>query len=200
MVTGGRPSSAVKHSPLGDIHLKDIWAVIVRHWFLVLLITGLVAGGTLFTGRDTIPQYRSTLTLQVTSSKTAFGRMDDIDVDPVALLTDPVLSEALILSTQALARAVVDQLALRVAVDDPAIPRGNVMANVVVDSSAVLAPFSIVHQAGGEGWSLLNGSGSTIATGTYGARAQGPGFAFDVLPMVWLMIEKLPDYIQMISG
>ncbi|MEE8134300.1 MAG: polysaccharide biosynthesis tyrosine autokinase [Gemmatimonadales bacterium] len=182
MVTGGRPSSAVKHSPLGDIHLKDIWVVIVRHWFLVLLITGLVAGGAAFTGRDAIPQYRSTLTLQVTSSKTAFGRMDDIDVDPVALLTDPVLSEALILSTQALARAVVDHLALRVAVDDPAIPRGNVMANVVVDSSAVLAPFSIVHQAGGEGWSLLNGSGSTIATGTYGARAQGPGFAFDVLP------------------
>lgn len=182
MVTGGRPSSAVRHSPLGDIHVKDIWAVVIRHWLLVLLITGLVAGGAWFTGRDAIPQYRSTLTLQVSSSKTAFGRIDDIDVDAVALLTDPVLSEALVLSTQALARAVVDQLALRVAIDDPAVPRGNVMANVLVDSGAVLAPFSLVHQADGERWSLLDGSGSSIATGTYGARAQGPGFAFDVLP------------------
>ncbi len=182
MLTGGRPSPAARHSPLGDIHVKDIWAVVIRHRFLVLLITGLVAGGAWFTGRDAIPKYRSTLTLQVSSSKTAFGRIDDIDVDAVALLTDPVLSEALVLSTQALARAVVEQLALRVAIDDPTIPRGNIMANVVVDSGAELAPFSILHQAGGKQWSLLDGSESTIATGTYGGRAQGPGFAFDVLP------------------
>ena len=182
MTTGGRPSSATRHSPLGDIHVKDIWAVLVRHWFLVLLITGLVAGGAWYTGRDAIPLYRSVLTLQVSSSKTAFGRTNDIDVDPVALQTDPVLSEALVLTTQELARSVVHQLALQVQIDDPAISRQNVFAMIEVDSGAPLATYDVVRKDSAEGWDFMDVAGSLLTSGAYGQRLEGTGFRFTVLP------------------
>lgn len=156
--------------------------MLVRHWFLVLLITGLVAGGAWYTGRDAIPLYRSLLTLQVSSSKTAFGRTNDIDVDPVALQTDPVLSEALVLTTQELARSVVHQLALQVQIDDPAISRQNVFAMIEVDSGAPLATYDVVRKDSAEGWDFMDVAGSLLTSGAYGQRLEGTGFRFTVLP------------------
>ena len=182
MVADGRPSSAVRHSPLGDIHVKDIWAVLVRHWFLVLLISGLVTGGAWFAGRGAIPQYRTHLTLQVSSSKSAFGRTNDIDVDAVALQTDPVLSEALVLTTQELARAVARSLALQVEIDDLSIPRRSVFASIEVDSGAPLAAYAVVRKDASEGWDLQDAAGSVLASGPYVQRLEGDGFRFAVLP------------------
>ena len=182
MVADGRPPSAAKNSPLGDIHVKDIWAVLVRHWFLVLLISGLVTGGAWYTGRGAIPQYRTQLTLQVSSSKSAFGRTNDIDVDAVALQTDPVLSEALVLTTQELARSVVRSLALQVELEDLSIPRQAVFANIEVDSTALPATYVVVRKDPTEGWDLQDASGSVLASGPYGRRLEGDGFRFTVLP------------------
>ncbi len=176
-----RPATA-RHSPLGDIHLKDIWAIIVRHWMLIVAMVIVVAGGAWYTGRDTIPQYRSSLTLQVSSSKTAFGRTDDIDVDPLALQTDPVLSEALVLTTQALAREVVYELSLQLELVDPTIARGSVFTAVEVDQTATFADYTVVRSPPPAGWDIIDAAGSTIVSGAYGARARGPGFAADVLP------------------
>ena len=122
-----------------EVHIRDLWAVVVRHWRLVALVTVLVAGGAWFTSRDAIVQYQSTLTLQVSANKTELGRFDDIDINPVALQTDPILSEALVLTTQALARRVALRLHLQLELLDSDVTRGDVFADIVVDSGAPFA-------------------------------------------------------------
>ena len=67
--------------PTREIHLRDLVKVVSRHWRLVGFLTVLAAGGAWWAGRDAIPQFRSQLTVQISSPKQVFARMDDIDVD-----------------------------------------------------------------------------------------------------------------------
>ena len=91
-----------------EIHLRDLIAVVRRHWLIVSVLAILVGGGAYYAGRRAVPQYRSRLTVQISSPKQVFARLDDIDVDELALQTDPILSEALVLTTHGLALEVVD--------------------------------------------------------------------------------------------
>ncbi len=166
---------------LREIHLKDLAAVVVRHWFLVSFLALLVGGGALVTGRRIVPQYQSNLAIQVNSPKQVFARLDDIDIDEFALRTDPILSEALVLTTQGLALRVVDQLQLRLQMTDPTVHRGNVLTAITVDSLAPNGRHTLVL-SGPAGYELRNALDSVITSGSYTATAEGPGFSFSVLP------------------
>src|ERR1700752_2703383 len=98
-----------------EVHLRDLIAVVVRHWRIVVLLGLLVPAGAYFSGRRSVPRYQSRLTLQVASQKQVYSQWEDIRVDELALKTDPVLSEALVLTTQRLALRVVDALRLQLA-------------------------------------------------------------------------------------
>ena len=168
-----------------EVHIADLWAVVRRHWKLVVIVTALISGAAWFTGRGTIAQYQSQLTMQVTASKSGLGRTNDIDVDPLALQTDPILSEALVLTTHALARNVVKRLSLQLEMVDVTRPRAEVFANVSVDSAASNAPsgsYAILQSDPAEGWELRDGAGSVIDSGGYSDLVEGPGFSFIVLP------------------
>jgi len=119
-----------------EVHLRDLVGVVARHWRLVALLTVLVAGGAWYSARRQVPRYQSRLTVQVTSPKTVFAQLEGVRVDELALQTDPVLSEALILTTQQLALDVVHSLALQLELNDPALRRGDLFAAVSVDSAA----------------------------------------------------------------
>lgn len=181
MDTGMQPNGTSRR-PHREIHLKDLWAVVLRHWKLVGLLTGLVAGGAYFSGRRAIPRYQSQLTVQVASAKQVFARSDDIDVDELALRTDPVLSEALVLTTQALALRVVDALVLQVEVDDPAVRRGDVFQSLEVDSLAPRARYELIRRAPQAGWVLRDGAGLVVDSGGYDQPARAPGFRAQVVP------------------
>lgn len=168
--------------PPKEVHLRDLWAVVVRHWRLVVLLTALVSGGAWVSGRGAIPRYQSSLTVQVTSPKQVFARSDDIDVDELALRTDPILSEALVLTTQALALRVAAMLELQLEVTDPDVFRGAVFGEVVVDDGALLGTYEVVQRGQADGWELRYADGTGIVSGPYGQRAEGPGFSFQVLP------------------
>ncbi len=181
METAPGTNSSARRAPR-EVHLRDLWAVVVRHWALVLGITLVVTGGAWYTGRGAVPQYRSQLTLQVSSSKTAFARTDDIDIDPLSLQTDPVLSEALVLTTQELALGVVDRLGLRLMFDDPTIARATVLAGLTVEAAAPLASYTIWQRDPMQGWQLTDAAGTTVSSGIYGEPTTGPGFSFTILP------------------
>lgn len=164
-----------------EIHVKDLWAVVVRRWKLVALLTVLVAGGAWLSGRGAVPRYQSRLTAQVSSSKQVFARSDDIDVDELALRTDPILSEALVLTTQALALRVVEDLGLQIEIESPETHRGTVMADVEVDvDGARLGAYDFAQGDGG--WELRDGGGTLVASGPYVEPVTGPGFSFTALP------------------
>jgi tyrosine-protein kinase Etk/Wzc len=131
------------------------------------------------TSRRAIPRYQSQASVQVNSRKQVFARLDDIDVEELALKTDPVLSEALVLSTQALAHTVSHALGLRVQFQDPEIRRGDVIYDVQVDSLARPDSFEL-RIRGPQGWEIRDGVGRVVAQGGYDTPAVGPGFTFMV--------------------
>ena len=113
-----------------EIHVSDLAAVVVRHWRVVFLLALVVAVGAYFQARRSIPQFQSRLTVQIASPKQFAGSsIADIGrVDEMALRTDPVLSEALVLTTQDLALRVVRAQGLRLDLLDPRARRGDIMS------------------------------------------------------------------------
>ena len=164
-----------------EVHLRDLIAVVLRHWRLVVLLTVVVAAASWFSGRTQVTRYQSQLTVQISSSKQMFARLDNMNVDELALQTDPVLSEALILTTQALALEVVDGLQLQVEVSDPGVYRDEVFARIVVDSSYTPGRFVLVRR-GAQGYAVQDPGGAELASGTYDQPATLGGVTFTVLP------------------
>jgi tyrosine-protein kinase Etk/Wzc len=163
------------------LHLRDLVQILVAHWRVAAAVTFLVLGATYAASRRAQARYQSSATIQVNSKKQVFARLDDIDVEEMALRTDPVLSEALVLTTQGLALAVADNLGLRLQVMDPGARRGDYIYDVQVDSTAVPDSFQL-RLRGPEGYQLRDGRGALIASGPYFAPVTGPGFTLSVRP------------------
>ena len=163
-----------------EIHLRDLIAVVRRHWRIVVLLPALVALGAWFAGRNAIPQFQSRLTVQINSPKQVFARLDDIDVDELALKTDPILSEALVLTTQGLALRVVRSLGLQLELDNPAAPRADVFVRVLVDSASPPLQYRLVLRPAG--YEVRDLTGATVAAGPYTEPARGPGFELGIRP------------------
>jgi tyrosine-protein kinase Etk/Wzc len=164
-----------------EVHLRDLVAVVVQHWRLVALLTVLVAGGSWVSARKQLPRFQSRLTVQVSSPKQVFAQLEGVRVDEMALQTDPVLSEALILTTQQLALEVVGKLGLQVELLDATLSRTDVFAAVAVDSTALPSHYGLTLNGTG-GFELKNRAGIEIARGGPGESVKGAGFTIRLLP------------------
>ena len=164
-----------------QLHLRDILQVLSAHWRVVAFLTVLVVFAAYTQARRAVPRYQSELSVQVNSKKQVFARMDDIDVDELALKTDPVLSEALVLSTQRLALTVVDNLGLRLQFQDPETWRDQVISDVQVDTLARPDSF-VLRLKGPAGYEVRTADRRLVASGGYAAPVMGPGFSFRVRP------------------
>jgi len=154
---------------------------LIAHWKVVAGITVAVVLAVYVTGRRAIPQYQAAAKVQVNSKKQVFSRLEDTGVEEMALKTDPVLSEALVLSTQALGLAVSDAIGLQVRFTDPAVHRSDVIYGVQVDSLAVPDSFDL-RVNGARGWELRDRNGRAIGAAGFDAPVAGPGFTFMVHP------------------
>jgi tyrosine-protein kinase Etk/Wzc len=146
---------------------------------VVALLTVVVLFAAYLSSRRAVPRYQSELTVQVNSRKQVFARLDDIDVDELALKTDPVLSEALILTTQRLALQVVDVLGLRLQFPDHEVWREQVVTDVQVDTLARPDSF-VLRIKGPAGYEVLDAARHVVAGGGFDTQAAGPGFHFRV--------------------
>ena len=152
-----------------EVHLRDLIAVVIRHWRIVVLLGLLVPAGAYFSGRRSVPRYQSRLTVQVSSQKQVYSQWEDIRVDEMALKTDPVLSEALVLTTQRLALRVVDALRLRLELRDQTLRRSDFFADITIDSAAVPGTFDLVLK-GPVGFELRGTGAEVLSKGTYSDR------------------------------
>ncbi len=164
-----------------EVHLRDLVAVVRRHWRLVALLTVLVAGGAWYTARRQLARYESHLTIQVNSPRQTFAQLQGVRVDEVALQTDPVLSEALILTTQGLALDVVATLGLQLELDDPHLDRNQALGTVKVDSTAPRGAYTLAVDPTGR-YELRNQAGGVLAQGGPGEPVAGPGFTIHLSP------------------
>lgn len=164
-----------------EVHLRDLIAVVVRHWRLTALLTVLVAGGAWASARKQLPWYQSRLTVQVSSPKQVFAQLQGVRVDEMALQTDPVLSEALVLTTQQLALDVVRSQALQVQLDDPRQRRGDLFSTATVDSTAEPGAYQLSVDPG-RGYALRDAAGTLVSQGPAGAPVTGSGFSLRLVP------------------
>lgn len=118
-------------------HLEDYWRVIRRRVWLILLTTVVALGAATFVASRRPETFRSSLTLQVGDPRGRTGQLGDIDVTPQMLWTDPIESEVQQLTTQAVARFVVDSLQLRARSSD--VPRPLLIQNIAIDATATYA-------------------------------------------------------------
>lgn len=162
-----------------QLHLRDLVQVLLVHWKVVVFATFLVLLATWTASRRSVRRYQSQASVQISSKKQVFARLDDIDVDELQMRTDPVLSEALVLSTQSLAQTVSGRLGLRLQFDDPEIRRNDVVYDVQVDSLARPDSFEL-RITGPQGYEVRDERGRLAASGGYDAPAVGPGFTFMV--------------------
>jgi tyrosine-protein kinase Etk/Wzc len=162
------------------LHLRDLLQVVLAHWKVVALVTAIVVGATWSAGRGTVQRYQSSAIVRVNSRKGIIP-MADINVEEMALRTDPVISEVLVLTTQTLGFTVADALGLQVQVADPLAARGDVVRAVRVDSLVQLDSFTL-HLGGPSGWQLRDARGQAVSSGAYETPATGPGFSFVVVP------------------
>lgn len=161
------------------LHLRDLLQVLIAHWKVVVGVTLAVVLGVYFTGRNAIPRYQAKATVQVNSKKQVFSRLDDTGVEEMALKTDPVLSEALVLTTQNLGLTVSDAVGLRIQFADPLIRRNDLIYGVQVDSLALPDSFDL-RVNGARGWELRDRRGRALTAGSYETPVAGPGFTFMV--------------------
>jgi len=174
-----------RHLPLlaeSRLHLWDLLQVLIVHARVVLGVTAVVVGATWFTGRRVLPRYEARATIRVNSSHQFLGSQLDNAASPLedlSLRTDPVLSEALVLSTLQLGVTVADKLGLRVHFADRTTRRADIIYNVQVDSLAPVANYQL-RLRGARGWELHDERGRAMASGTYETPVVGPGFTFQV--------------------
>ncbi len=153
--------------------------MLIAHWKVVAVLTTVVVFATYYASRTAIPRYQSSATVQVGSKKQLLSGLEDVRVEEMELRTDPVLSEALVLSTQSLALTVADNVGLRLQMDDPEVRRNDVLYDVQVDSLARPDSFSL-HILGPRGYEVRDARRQLIASGGFDAPVAGPGFSFKV--------------------
>ncbi len=173
---GMQPS---RGAPQREIHLRDLARVVLHHWLLVILLAGLVGAGAYYSGRRAVPQYQSGLTVQINSPEQVFSLRGSINFDELALRTDPILSEVLVLTTQALGLEVVDHLSLQLQPSDPTVHRGDVFTNIAIDPNAA-NPGTFQPVVTPQGYQLLDVTGAVIASGAVVDTVAGPGFSFAI--------------------
>ena len=128
-------------------HLEDYWRVVRRRAWLILLTTLLALAAATWAASRRPQLHRSSLTLQVGDPRGRMGQLGDQDVTSSMLWTDPVESELQQLSTQAVARWVVDTLQLRA--QSPDIPRTVLLQDVWIDPLATVGDHRIRVEADG---------------------------------------------------
>ncbi|NIN72937.1 MAG: polysaccharide biosynthesis tyrosine autokinase [Gemmatimonadetes bacterium] len=147
------------------VHLEDYWRVIRRRAWLILLTTVVALAAALWVASRQPQYYRSSLTLQVGDPRGRTGQLGDIDVTPQMIWTDPIESEVQQLTTQAVAKFVVDSLQLRA--QSPDLSRPLLLAEVSIDSTASGGDYRIrIGDAGS--LSIEGGAGIAAVQGRVG--------------------------------
>ncbi len=148
---------------------------------MVVIVVAAAVSATWFFGRRAVPRYQSSATIRVDSKRSVFTGLNDVDISDMSLRSDPVLSEALVLSTQALGLAVSDAIGMQIQFPT-GVPRNDVVAGVQVDSLARPDSFTITRN-GPAGYEVRSSQRQLVASGTYDTPAVGPGFSFMVRPV-----------------
>ncbi|HXY29927.1 MAG TPA: polysaccharide biosynthesis tyrosine autokinase [Gemmatimonadaceae bacterium] len=129
---------------LEPIDIKEVLAVLWRHFWLILLVTGLTLAFTAYRTLKEERQYRATAVIRLVDARRALaGNIDNAQAQPMGgAWTDPIASQLQVLRSRGVASAVVDSQPLGLRVDVDGFPAQLVDDVTVVEKNA---PLDSIH-------------------------------------------------------
>jgi len=111
-----RPSLMTGNATEDEIHLRDVWNLLVRNWLVILFCVLLFGGAAAAYTYYTVPVYESTATIRIEEER---SELPVLDVLQTLSTGSEVETEMEVVRSRTLAEAVVDSLALQVVLMAP---------------------------------------------------------------------------------
>lgn len=149
--------------------------VLRRRWWLIALVTVAVVAGAAWRASRQVPQYsaEAQVVRQAAFSPVDGGFGAYMEMQPEAMAV-----QLNIIGSPAVLRHPVQQLGLRLQIQDGSVLRSRVMRDVRVDPAATPANYTL--SANGPDIVIRSASGRIVGQGLRGNIIQGPGFSFVV--------------------
>ena len=162
------------------IHLRDIWNLLLRNWFLISFSLFVVVGATAAYTFTAVPVYQSTSTIRIDEENSSVPVLDILQSLSVG---SQVETEMEVLRSRTLAEAVVLEMQLQLGVAQPrGVARAHLLTAVHVEPWAPEATYRLEGRAG-RGYDIYQGeNGSVVGTVSVTQPAVLPGVTFTLQP------------------
>ncbi|MES2306074.1 MAG: polysaccharide biosynthesis tyrosine autokinase [Gemmatimonadota bacterium] len=169
------------------LELRVIWAILRRHWFLILLCVGVAgAAGWYLTDRMT-PVYEAAASLRIAESESAVPGLEVLK--DLRGQGSEVNTEVEVLKSRAFADSVVARLGMRLGVVEPRrVPRSRLIASALIDATADTG--QIVIETSGGRTTIAGPHGQTVVA--------KPGDTVQVGPAKLVLARGIASYPRVV--
>jgi tyrosine-protein kinase Etk/Wzc len=159
-----------------EVHLRDIWNILVRNWPLITLVLMAALGGTAAYSYYTAPVYQSTTSIRIQESR---ADLPVLDVLQNLSSGSEVETEMEVLRSRTLAEDVVDSLALQVVPVSPrGVARSELLQSVYVERWAPEGTYVLKRREGGAFDITAHDGSGVYGTVSSSTSAALPGATF----------------------
>jgi tyrosine-protein kinase Etk/Wzc len=164
-----------------EIHLRDIWNLLIRNWLIISLAVIVVLGGTAAYTFNAIPVWEARTSVRIDEDR---SNVPLLDVLSTISSGSQVETEMEVIRSRTLAESVVDQLALQVIPTEPrGVARVVLMAGVYAERWAPEDQYRLERLADGESFAAETvETGADMGTYRIGEPVALPGVTFTLLP------------------
>ena len=186
-----------------EIHLRDLWNLLVRNWLLIGIILVLSVGGAVAYTLNTVPVYQSVTSIRIEEQRT---ELPVLDVIQTLSTGSQVETEMEVLRSRTLAEAVVDSMALQARIVSPrGIARTTLLNSLFIEQWAPGATYvlertgsdtyTITAQETGEAHGVVSTNEPAALPGVT-FRLQPEALDFDRLEIRILSFERAVEALQ----
>lgn len=169
-----------------EIHLRDVWNLLVRNWWVLGLSLLAVGGATVAYTLYTVPVYEAAATIRIDEKRTDLPVLDILQTLSTG---SNVETEMAVVRSRTLAEDVADSLALQVSVVAPrGVARAALLQSVFVERWAPEGLYTLRRQADGT-FGITDEDGAPLGSVSATAPAALPGATFLLHPEAALHAE-----------
>ncbi len=166
-----------------EIHLRDVWNLLVRNWLLIAVSLVVVVGAVAAYTYHTVPVYQSTTSIRI-EERNNTTNLPVLDVlKDLGTGADEVETEMEVLGSRTVAEEVVDSLGLKISLTAPrGVARSVLLSSIFVERWAPRGTYVLTRQADDTYSIEEEGSGTAYGTVSTTTAAALPGATFELLP------------------
>jgi len=185
------PSGYNGTRPEDEIHLRDVWNLLLRNWWVLGLSLFAVLGATAAYTWYVVPVYESVTTIRIEEERT---ELPVLDILQTLSTGSEVETEMEVVRSRTLAEDVVDSLGLQIQIVSPrGVARTEILQSLFVQRWAPPGIYVLDRQPGGAFSVHEEASGETFGTTSASEPAALPGATFQ-------LTEAAAEHDQIIVG